>query len=472
MLTDYRPCHAGSQNFYIGGMRASQTYVMYGEVKTGTTVTPGPKIPFTTGTIPTSLALPTRSIPVAPTSAADTSSYVVLSGYATPPDVPFATDLEANIIWYYAATGLQLTRPIPGATFLAIVNGVGTGTGVWGPNVVRQHVLREFDLAGNIVRETNCDRVYEQLQALGLSDPLGVFNHDAIRLSNGQTMVIGDVQRIFPAGTQGSSVPIDIIGETFIVLDTNFQVVSYWSAFDHDCAGAGCIDINRVGDHNCVANPTTGQTPGGCPPALLSSPANDWLHMNSLQYLSTDGDVLASLRDQDWIVKIDYTNGTGTGDILWTLGLDGNFTLVGTTGEPYPWFSGQHNPSFIDNGEQTLAVFDNGTTRHAKYGGDSRGQIWTIDQTGMTASLLLNADLGAYSPALGSAEVLLNGDYTFYAGDISLSGGTSYEIESTEYSPAGTIEYQYEALGPSNAYRGWRLPTLYRSSLNGSGGPE
>jgi len=90
----------------------------------------------------------------------------------------------------------------------------------------------------------------------------------------------------------------------------------------------------------------------------------------------------------------------------------------------------------------------------------------------MTASLLLNADLGAYSPALGSAEVLLNGDYTFYAGDISLSGGTSYEIESTEYSPAGTIEYQYEALGPSNAYRGWRLPTLYRSSLNGSGGPE
>jgi hypothetical protein len=467
--TDVRPCHGGSQNFYIGGMLAQSTYTMFAQVTTGTTVTPGPSISFTTGSIPTSLKFPTRSIPVTPVTGADTTSDIVLSGYTTPPGFPIATDLSGNVVWYYT-TPLQMTRPIPGGTILTIPNGEGTGTGVWGPGITRQQLLREFDLVGNIVHETNCDRIYEQLQALGLTDPLGRFNHDAIRLSNGQTMVIGDVQRIFPTGTQGSTAPIDIIGDVIIVLDTNFQVVSYWNAFDHDCAGTGCININKKGNNTCTVNPNTGQTPGGCPPALLSSPANDWLHINSIEYLPTDGDILASVRDQNWISKIDYNNGTGTGDFLWLLGLNGNFTLVGSLGEPYPWFSGQHNPGFIDNAETTLMVFDNGPTRIQKYGGDSRGQIWTIDQTAMTATLTLNNDLGAYSPALGSAQVMLNGNYNFFAGDIK--GSSSTTIQSTEFSPTGTIDYQYQAIGPSQAYRGWRLPSLYQSSLDGSAGPE
>ena len=45
----------------------------------------------------------------------------------------------------------------------------------------------------------------------------------------------------FPAGTQGSSGPIDIVGTVVIVLDTNLQVVGYWNAFDHDCAGTAAL---------------------------------------------------------------------------------------------------------------------------------------------------------------------------------------------------------------------------------------
>lgn len=468
--TDARACHAGSQNFYIAGMLPTTTYTMFSQVTTGTKVTNGPSITFTTGAIPASVTLPTRSIPLPPTAGADTTSDIVLSGYTTPPDVPIATDLNGNVLWYYT-TPLQLTRPVPGGTFLSIPSGPGTGTSVWGVNVTRQQLLREFDLEGNIVHETNCDRIYEQLSAMGLTQPLGRFNHDAIRLSNGNTMVIGDVQEIFPAGTQNSSVPIDIIGDVIILLDTNFQVLSYWNAFDHDCAGTGCISINKPGDNTCTVNPKTGQTPGGCPPVLLSSPANDWLHINSIQYLTAENDILASVRDQNWIAKIDWNNGTGTGDYLWLLGLNGSFTLVGTTGEPYPWFSGQHNPGFIDNEETTLVVFDNGPNRHAVYGGNSRGQVWTINQTSMTATLTLNNDLGVYSPALGEAQVMLNGNYSWFAGDVSLGSG-QWEILDSEYSPTGTLEYQYEATGPSNAYRGFRLPGLYVSALNGSGGPE
>ncbi|HUO30056.1 MAG TPA: aryl-sulfate sulfotransferase [Bryobacteraceae bacterium] len=463
--TDARACHTGTQNFYIAGMVSNHAYSMYAQVNTGGTIVNGPTVSFTSGAVPKSLSLPSRSVPLAPDSQTDSQSTIVLTGYATTPDVPTATNLKGDVVWYYNTT-VQMTRPVPGGTFLSIPNGKGTGTGVWGPNVTQQQLLREFDLAGNTVRETNCDRVYEQLQAMGLTAPLGRFNHDAIRLANGQTVVLGDEQQIFPAGTQGSTAPIDIIGALIVVLDDNFQVVSYWSSFDHDCASSACLNINRPGDTNCV----TGSNASGCPPVLLSSPANDWLHANSLQYLTAEGDWLLSLRSQNWIAKIDYDNGAGSNGIIWRLGIDGDFALGNNVGEPYPWFSGQHNPGFIDDGETTLAVFDNGTSRHAEYGGDSRGQVWTIDQTSMIATLDVNVDLGAYSESLGSAQVLLNGDYMFMAGNIS--DGSNIEVQNSEFNGSGVMNYQFQSVGPSHAYRGWRLPDFYHAALNGSAGPD
>jgi hypothetical protein len=304
---------------------------------------------------------------------------------------------------------------------------------------------------------------------MGLQDPLGDFNHDAIRLSNGQTIVLGDVQRIFPAGTQDSAVPLDVIGALIVVLDRNFQVLAYWDSLDQACTGSSCLDINRAGDGVCPSS-LPGGTNQGCPPVLLSSPANDWLHANSLEYLTSDGDLLLSLRNQDWVVKIDYNNGTGTGGILWRLGLDGDFTLSGARGGSYPWFSGQHDAGFVNGGEQTLMVFDNGTTRHAEQGGNSRGQVWTINQTTKVASLQLNTDLGVYSLALGSAQLLHNGDYMFQPGYILL--GAAIEVQNTEFTPQGTAVYEFQSVGPVASYRGWRLPDLYHATLNGSSGPE
>jgi hypothetical protein len=405
------------------------------------------------------------SLPIPAGPATDAAEPVVLTGFADPPDFPIATDLNANVIWYYAQA-VQLVRPVPGGTMLAIANGSGTGTGYWGPKFTRGEVVREFDLAGNIVRQTNCDRVYEQLTALGLTDPLSGFNHDAVRLDNGETMVVGYVQSIFPAGTQGSAAPIDIIGALIVVLDDNFQVLGYWNSFDHACSASNCLDIDRPGDIVCEKG---GQ--GGCPQMLLSAPANDWLHANSLEYLPSDGDLLVSLRDQDWIVKIDYHNGTGTNGILWRLGLDGDFTLGGTLGEPYPWFSGQHDAGFVNDGEQTLLVFDNGNTRVAGQGGDSRGQVWSVDQTSLAATLQLNFDLGVYSQSLGSAQLLQDGDYMFMAGNILL-GHDTIEVQNTEYTPGGTAVYQFQGVSSSIAYRGWRLPDLYHCTLDGWSGPE
>jgi len=123
----------------------------------------------------------------------------------------------------------------------------------------------------------------------------------------------------------------------------------------------------------------------------------------------------------------------------------------GTTGAPFPWFSDQHDAGFVNNGERTLLVFDNGDTRHEKLGGNSRGQVWYIDQTNMVASLQLNADLGVYSQALGSAQLLQNGNHMFQAGYIK--SGASVEVQSTEFTPEGTAVYQFQSTGPAQLSR-------------------
>ena len=44
----------------------------------------------------------------------------------------------------------------------------------------------------------------------------------------------------------------------------------------------------------------------------------DWTHTNAVIYSKDDGNLIISIRHQNWLVKIDYNNGAGAGDILWS----------------------------------------------------------------------------------------------------------------------------------------------------------
>src|SRR5262249_13769403 len=126
-----------------------------------------------------------------------------------------------------------------------------------------------------------------------------------------------------------------------------------------------------------------------------------------------DGNLVVSVRHQDWVIKVDYRNGAGDGHVVWRLGQGGDFTA--NSGDPSPWFSHQHQAHYVD--DSTLILFDNGNTRRAgDPHADSRGQVWKLDEQTMTATLVVNADLGSYSMALGSAQRLSNGDYSFTSG--------------------------------------------------------
>ena len=83
------------------------------------------------------------------------------------------------------------------------------------------------------------------------------------------------------------------IGNMVIVLDQNFQPTWVWNSFRW-------LNTNRLGTDHPV--PT------------------DWLHANSVSWSPADGNLVVSLRTQDWAIKIAYDNGTGDGHVVWRLG--------------------------------------------------------------------------------------------------------------------------------------------------------
>jgi len=209
--------------------------------------------------------------------------------------------------------------------------------------------------------------------------------------------------------------------------------------------------------------------PGACPPMLLAKTGNDWTHGNSIQS-TPDGNLIYSTRHQDWLIKIAYENAAGDGRILWRLGKDGDFAAIAN--DSYPWFSHQHDASFVPPSHiptsllnksnaslPLLLVFDNGNTRVTEQGGygDSRGQVWEIDEVNRTARLVLNADLGVYSWAVGAAQKLKDGNYHFDAGYVTSTGAAT--AHSFEVTPSGDIVY--DAFADTPLYRSFRMMDLY-----------
>jgi hypothetical protein len=439
--TSLEPCRGSrSSNVYVAGMNADSDYRMRSELVSPGGVTPGDWLTFHTG------LLDGRFPPVTVTTARTGSAppaerFLVRSMASVSGDSwrAMASDLDGNVVWYMN-TSAFLTRVLSGGRFLALGDGANSAN-----DMRRLQVLKELNLLGHTVRETNVSRVAEQLATRGIvsrcrkdgQQCVPGFHHDAIRLPNGHTLVLAGLERMFPDGAQGSKDPTDVLGDIVVDLDEDFQVAWVWNSFDH-------MDLKRsaIGDEKCRFGPGG----GGCTPVFLAEQANGWLHSNSLHYVHGSGDVLISMPEQDWVIKIDYKDGKGSGKILWRLGKDGDFTVK--SNDPDPWFSFQHDARIETPGSNRLVVFDDGHRRKKT----------NPEENARTATLVYNADVGAYAIAVGSAQRLTNGGYTFESGFIN--PGPSPYSRSTETSPDGKIVYGQE-LASGVTYRSYRVPDLY-----------
>ena len=494
-----------SMNFYVAGMLPSTTYSMYTETATNGKVTNGTTLTFTTGALPT--RLPAGYFPsftVITAAPANDPNPLLLWAF-TKLIVPVATDLNGNTIWYYGnGKGTLLTRPVAGGTMLTIQNGTS-----WDSSNTTQQLLSEIDLNGNTIHETNTGVISNQLVALGATDAspcgqfknpvvgnacLNDFHHDAIRfVVNGQyyTAFMAHIEKLFAAGTQGNkgSAPVDVLGEMVIVLNSNWQVVWYYDAFNQ-------LDINRTAplDETCSAGTSD------CPTNLfLSTSANDWTHANTVDYVAGSqnpdfGDFLISMRNQDQVIRVNYNNGAGNcaagnNCIGWYMGPPDNltvppnsFTFDNISSDPWPWFSHQHDVTYANSGIKTsinghtgplLTVFDNGNTRYSSpplglsncdpTGGpddcNSRGMALIVDETTMTVTPVLLQDLGVKTTALGGAGLLSNGNYFYATGINTAIPAEAIEIQPTAGAITGTVVMNVK--GSSYSYRGWQMPNLY-----------
>jgi arylsulfate sulfotransferase len=395
--------------------------------------------------------VPAAKVTFPPTKAADTGENLMMTSFFTTDQVKGCaalTNLQGVPSWSYCIPGshMFMTRPVPGGTVLLISNASFT-----------DYSVSEINLAGTTLNSITEASANAQLANLGQQSIID-FNHEAMRLPNGYTAVIAHNESLY-TDVQGGTPqnPVDIMGDEVLVLDTNWNIVWTWNAFDW-------LPVSRAAPLGETCHPCANTQVGSCCPITLASQANDWLHSNSLAYDSTDGNLIMSVRDQDWIIKINYANGTGDGSLVWALGYEAgltgapSFKMLNTAEIPSPWFSHQHDVEvWVGENPKELTLFDNGNTRHAlNPSATSRGQVLTIDETAHTVDIHTDVVFPFYAAGYGTSQILDNGNYWWQSG----AAPTPYSTRSFEYVPSGyTGITAYSIQFEDTAYRSFRLDT-------------
>ncbi|HEX4783089.1 MAG TPA: aryl-sulfate sulfotransferase [Candidatus Sulfotelmatobacter sp.] len=426
-------------NILVAGMKAQTTYHMRAHVTWSGGSWVDQDQAFTTGALPSlpssypagSVEFPAISVQT-PTPGLSPSPGVELLSLTSAAQ-SLAVDLQGNIIWFCQGNAEPI-KPMQNGHFI----------------IVRGTDIQEVDLACNVVRNVTYPQINQSLQANGydfqIPAPLGLnggnpFHHDVLVLPNGHWIALSQIAKSFTdlPGYPGTT---QVAGDALVDIDPSGTVAWAWSSFDH-------LDVNR---HPYFGLP-------------------DWTHSNALVY-TPEGNLLLSMRNQSWVLKIDYANGTGSGNILWKVGEDGDFTLFGE--DPSQWFYAQHYPNILSaDGSQTmLAVYDDGNARVAADGSScppappaptcySRATIFQIDESTNFATLEWQYLPGFFSFWGGSVNLLDNNDIEFDSSSPSnYVGSTIMEVTQTG-SPQIVWQMNIAGAGGVGAYRGYRIPSLY-----------
>jgi arylsulfate sulfotransferase len=428
------PAGGGSVTILVAGMLPASVYYMSAlvQLQNGTTQSDVDHT-FTSGD------LPLKNIPrLTVTSPGNPNPGVELVNLN--PLSPIVTDLQGNIIWYYYnqedidhhGHPMPLKTMPNGNMIVLITNRYAHVT----PAPAPYCVLREVDLAsqtvsnGSFLREIHMKDLNEKLKNIkthfGRTVQVNYFSHDFCQLANGHVILI--CQEFVTVPYEG--VEIVVMGDALVDLDDKFDPKWVWSAFD-------VLDINRH--------------------PFEWTPGFDWTHCNCIQ-ATPDGNLMLSVRNQSWVLKLDYTNGTGTGAILWKLGYQGDFTL--SSGGVDNWFFQQHYPNILTTSGSditTMSVIDNGNQRADPGQTYSRGLLLSIDETQKTADVTWQYPVtpSFFSYWGGDVVPLPNGNI-----EICMSQPFPEHSFAVEVTTSQQLVWQMD-IHPADAYRSYRIPSLY-----------
>lgn len=159
----------------------------------------------------------------------------------------------------------------------------------------------------------------------------------------------------------------------------------------------------------------------------------DWAHSNSVSMFPEQKIVYLNSRDQSQFYKIDMNSG----DIIWTFGKRGDFTMLGD--HPDPWFELAHDPEIKAFDGNEIILYDNGTPQR----GYSRVIKYRIDDVNMVAEVIFEFDGSKegkmwYTEYWGDADELENGNVLITIGEFE-QGDPSKIVE---VSPQGEIVWE------------------------------
>jgi arylsulfate sulfotransferase len=458
------PSSTGGQvTVEVAGMLPQTLYHMRAQVvlSDGATFTDTDHDQFASG-LPLKTGSPPTTSAITITGSGSPQPGIELWNTVLPPGdtQAFATDLQGNVLWTYSYTGsaldiVQGVQLLPDGDMLMLISYLSSLP----PQVVDRtpgtiDVVREVDLAGNTIRQIGIGTLNQELAVAGFHDSDGTayqlrsLHHDVLALPNGHWVLLASYPKTF-TNLPGYPGTTTVLGDVLVDVDQNLQPDWVWNSFDH-------LDVNR-------------------------HPMNfpDWTHGNDLLYSADDHNLLLSMRHQNWIIKIDFDDGQGSGNILWRLGYQGDFQLLDSSGDPdndpADWFYAQHGISYFSpntTGVFRLGVMDNGNDRifpppngqvFCKNSGPYPPQCYStfpvlqVDEDNMTASFVFHdvpppSDFSFFG---GSTQWLANGDshVDFCA---PLSGALVQEFD-----PSGS-QLIWQATTPgADQFRVERLGSLY-----------
>lgn len=447
---------AGPVSVFVAGMLAQTAYHMAATVQFANGITASDTDhTFTTGAIP---AAAVRSITATTTPGMTPQPGLEIVNTLS---AILVTDLSGNTLWTYLNPGsiaynfIDGVKLLPNGNMLLVIgpNSVAPYMGPLSPDAINE--IREVDLAGHTVREITINDLNSDLARATCAEcavTLGVFHHEVTPLPNGHLLVLATTLMNLSSTTQPpltNSPAQAVLGDVVVDLDQNLKPVWVWNTFNH-------LDPNRQ--------------PMGFA---------DWTHANAILYSPDDGNILVSIRHQNWVVKVNYADGTGSGNILWRLGLGGDFTLKGGV-DPTDWPYAQHLPDFFSpntSGLFSLGIFDNGDDRTfpASVTCGATGAppcfystvpVFQIDESAKTATLTSHVMLpdvlpnSYYSDWGGNAEQLANGNLEF---DATNTSAGSFVVETTMgANPQVVWKLASNSTNAFNEfYRAFRVPSLY-----------
>ncbi len=439
--------NGGQVQLYVAGMLGKTLYHMRGQVvlNNGATFNDADQT-CTTGTPPATSPTQITGSGATPQPGIEMWNTLLPQGVTQ----AFATDLSGNVIWTYTYQGtgsdlLQGIQLLPNGHFLMVISYLSSLTIGSQPGLLNE--IREVDLAGNTIHSLTMDALNTSLAASNLRDASGntyqlrSFHHSVIALPNGHWIVLATEVKPY---TNLSGLPgiTNVIGDALVDVDQNLNPVWAWNTFDH-------LDINR--------------RPMNFP---------DWTHSNDILYSPDDHNLLLSMRHQNWIIKIEYLDGQGSGKVIWHLGEGGDFKLVGAL-DPTDWFYAQHGMNFFTpntTGVFRIGLMDNGNDRmfptgpvFCKQSGPpiatcySTMPVLELNETNMTATMVTHyvPPPSYYSFFGGNVSLLQNGD--IHVDFCAAFNGSIVQ----ELNPQAT-QAVWQGITPnSNQFRSDRLPSLY-----------